>query len=243
MSRRLARLAPRQGVWRGAFPFVMSLGIVALLLAGYWLKNSGPSVRRTEVVTVLSTEAGRRGRWQGNYVHRFIDRADMVKLLLARGADPNKRMVYRSPVDGRVEDGLVALMLARSAEVVAALVNAGADPNMSDADGRTPLMRVVLAATPEAVEQLLQAGADLAARSRAGLTAAAVVQDRLQWLHDSWSHLKQPQAQERKLKLERVLGMLEAAGAARQQSRPVDVLSARGRVAPDDWGATSESGE
>jgi hypothetical protein len=71
MSRRLARLAPRQGMWRGAFPFVMLLGIVAVLLAGYWLlKNSRPSVRRTEVVTVLSTHAGWRGRWRASYVHR-----------------------------------------------------------------------------------------------------------------------------------------------------------------------------
>jgi hypothetical protein len=71
MSRRLARLAPRQSMLQGPFPLVMGLCIVAVLFLGYkLLKSSGPSVARTEVVTVLSTEAGRRGRWQGAYVHR-----------------------------------------------------------------------------------------------------------------------------------------------------------------------------
>ena len=43
---------------------------------------------------------------------------DAVRLLLARGADPNKRLTYRSPVDGRIEEGLVALMVASSVAVV-----------------------------------------------------------------------------------------------------------------------------
>ena len=71
MNRRLARLAPRQGLWRGPFAFVMSVGVAALLFAGYWLfRNSGPTVRSTEVVTVLSAHAGGRGRWSASYVHR-----------------------------------------------------------------------------------------------------------------------------------------------------------------------------
>lgn len=119
----------------------------------------------------------------------FMDRADIVKLLLARAADPNRRMTYRSPVDGRVEEGPVALMLARSSEVAAALLSAGADPNAPDSAGRTPLMRAVLGASADFVEQLLAAGAEPTVRSNAGHTAVDIVNDRLQWLRDSMPSL------------------------------------------------------
>jgi ankyrin repeat protein len=144
----------------------------------------------------------------------FADRADAVAVLLARGADPNQRMTYRSPVDGRVEEGLVALMLAQSVPVMKALLDAGADPNAADSIGRTPLMRCALAATPEAIDLLLKAGADASARSREGYTAADAVRKRLEWLKDSWAHLKQPAGAARKTKLETTLSMLEDTAAA-----------------------------
>ena len=75
-------------------------------------------------------------------------------------------------------------------------------------------MRCVLAATPEAIDLMLKAGADPSARGRDGYTAADVVRNRLEWLHDSWTHLKQPPGANRKLKLETILSMLERAAAA-----------------------------
>ena len=56
----------------------------------------------------------------------FLDSVEVVKLLLSRGANPNHRMTYRSPVDGGVERGLVALMVTRSEPVTSALLDAGA---------------------------------------------------------------------------------------------------------------------
>ena len=146
----------------------------------------------------------------------FVDRADVVKLLVAGGADPNHRMTYHSPVDGRVEEGLVALMLARSPAVVSALLEAGANPNVHDAIGRTPLMRVVLSASVDAVDLLLAAGADPTVRNQAGLTAADIIRDRLGWLHESWVNLKQPQATERKAVLQRMLATVETAETGRR---------------------------
>ncbi len=61
----------------------------------------------------------------------FADRAAAVHLLLQRGADPNKIIDYRSFVDGRVERGLVVIMIAQSPEVARALIDAGADVNVA----------------------------------------------------------------------------------------------------------------
>jgi ankyrin repeat protein len=139
----------------------------------------------------------------------FRNRPDIVKLLISKGANPNQRITYRSPVDGRVEEGIVVLMLAQSTEVMTTLLDAGADPSVADQAGNTPLMRCVLIAPPEAIELLLQAGADAAARNRDGLSAADVVRKRLEWLEGSGADLRMPTARKRKQKLESNLAILE----------------------------------
>jgi ankyrin repeat protein len=136
------------------------------------------------------------------------DRLDAVLLLLARGADPNQRMVYRSPVDGRIEQGVVALMFARSAEVALALLDAGADPNAQDTAGRTALMRAVVGGTAEQVKVLIAAGASVTARDKRGTKAADAVMARLQWLVDFHSSLKEKEAKARKTELENILAAL-----------------------------------
>jgi cytohesin len=143
----------------------------------------------------------------------FTDRVEVVKRLLERGADPNLRITYSSPVDGRVEKGIVALMFARSFEVVRVLLEGGADPNVHDEDGRTPLMRVVLAAPPAAVEALLAAGADPQVRSRRGDSAADLVMRRLDWLRSSRAS-DSAKGKERMANLERTLALLAAAAKA-----------------------------
>jgi ankyrin repeat protein len=136
------------------------------------------------------------------------DHLDAVKLLIACGADPNRRLTYHSPVDGRIEKDIAVLMVARSEGVIDALIGAGADPNARDAQGRTALMRMVLAGNVEAVEALLRAGADSQLKNSRGLTAGDIVRDRLQWLRESLPHLKQEEAQGRIARLERILTLL-----------------------------------
>src|SRR5207344_1899370 len=94
-----------------------------------------------------------------------------VRLLLEYGADPNKRFEYHSPIDGRVERGLTALMCAGSVEVARALLDAGAEVNVQDGDGVTPLMRAARRGKPELVQLLLDSGASAATRSGSGHSA------------------------------------------------------------------------
>jgi ankyrin repeat protein len=141
----------------------------------------------------------------------FRDQAEVVRLLVARGAAVNQRIKYRSPVDGRVEEGVVALMLARSVDVLDALLEAGADPNLADGEGRTVLMRVATFVSPQAVQALIKAGADPTARDQGGLRAADIVHRRLDWLLANSPDPQLPSVRRGKQRLESVLAILESA--------------------------------
>ena len=138
----------------------------------------------------------------------FMDRVDSVRLLLARGADPNQRITYRSPVDGRVETGVVALMLAHSTAAIDALLEAGADPHAVDGDGQTVLKRCVLTTPLDGLERLMRTGVDPAARDRHGLSAADVVRARLDWYRKFAKSIDQTKAQPRIAHLEAILRLL-----------------------------------
>lgn len=134
---------------------------------------------RGDIVTILSMLAsGADPNWvhpktghTALYAACAADRVEMVRVLLQRGAEPNLRMDYRSPLDGRYEQGIVALMYARSPEVVALLMESGADPNASDAEGTTALIRSASFGKKQVVLALLEAGADPARTNRQGTTA------------------------------------------------------------------------
>jgi len=89
--------------------------------------------------------------------------ADVVKLLIEAGAS----------LDTRAEDGSTALLLAMGnergdLEPAKLLLQAGADPNIPNRYGRTPLFWVVTNGQAELVRLLLQAGADVHATTDAG---------------------------------------------------------------------------
>ena len=84
---------------------------------------------------------------------------ESAKSLLTGGANPNLVFSYRSPVDGRLEKDIVALIFARTAELAELLVAAGANVNATDANGTTPLMRAAFKGSVELVRVLLKAGA------------------------------------------------------------------------------------
>lgn len=104
-----------------------------------------------------------------------------VRLLLDRGADPNKRFDIDSPIDGRLDRGLTALMVAPTAEVAKALLDAGAKVNVADGHGVTPLMRAAGSGRVGVVKVLLQSNADAEAKSNDGRSAADFARSKLEF--------------------------------------------------------------
>jgi ankyrin repeat protein len=131
---------------------------------------------------------------------------DAVRILLARGADPNKRLTYCSPVDGRIAKGIVALMVASSVAVVELLLEAGADPVARSEDGRSVLMHLVGAAPPEAFVMLIAAGADPTVRARDGRSPVDLVNEKLAW----WGRFAVGRNPEHEADLRKIRRMLEA---------------------------------
>jgi hypothetical protein len=93
--------------------------------------------------------------------------ANAAEALLKAGADPELRYNKHSPIDGRVEALRTPLMYAKSKEVVDVLIEHGADPNVGDANGLTPLMLAAFSVNLEVIRALLAGGANPRAR-RAG---------------------------------------------------------------------------
>ncbi len=133
-----------------------------------------------------------------------------VQLLLERGADPNKRFEFDSMIDGRLERGLTALMVAGTAEVAEALLAAGAEVNAASAEGVTPLMRAAGSGRVDVVRVLVAAGADVDARSNDGRSAAEVPCSKIKLLLEKSEGIKPGQAEKRIEEYREVLRMLGA---------------------------------
>jgi ankyrin repeat protein len=128
-------------------------------------------------------------------LHFASARPEATRLLLAAGANPNAitEYTYWTPLhdaaaygdpavirlllaadvarEARNSDGNTALMLAtlsQDPERVAALLEWGADPNLANDVGLTPLLAAARDGQVEAARLLLAAGADVAAIDRAG---------------------------------------------------------------------------
>ena len=92
------------------------------------------------------------------------NRIRAVEVLIKRGADPNQRFTYRSPVDGTIETDRVVFHYVLSPEMVTLLLAAGGNINATDAIGTTPLMCAAFHGHVAVVQALLAAGADAKAR-------------------------------------------------------------------------------
>jgi hypothetical protein len=101
-------------------------------------------------------------------------RVAIIRLLLAAGADPNAALNHRhaSPLH-YAADGYVtgpAWDPLRQCESVECLLSAGADIDLQDKNGASPLHRAVRTRCSAAVRALLDAGADSTLRNKSGST-------------------------------------------------------------------------
>jgi ankyrin repeat protein len=138
----------------------------------------------------------------------FADSEAAVRLLLEYSADPNKRFEYHSRIDGRVERELTALMFAGSVGVARALLEAGAEVNVQDAAGVTPLMRAARRGKPELVALLLESGALAATRSASGHSATDFAVAKIDFYKQNTAILKEGSAGPRIKEFEEVCRLL-----------------------------------
>ena len=113
-------------------------------------------------------------------------------------------------IDGRLERGLTALIMAGTAEIAEALLAAGATVNVASAAGVTPLMRAAGSGRPDVVRVLLGAGADANAKRDDGRSAADFARDKLEFFEQNREGCKPGAAEKRIEEYRDVLRLLGA---------------------------------
>jgi ankyrin repeat protein len=102
-------------------------------------------------------------------------RVEIVRLLLAAGADPNSSMNHRQsgPLHYAADTCLTsgARRARQQVETIRCLLEAGAKINAQDKNGATALHRAVRTRGADAVRWLLKAGADPTLKNKPGSTA------------------------------------------------------------------------
>jgi uncharacterized protein len=132
-----------------------SAAIVDLLLKNRADVNKVASLKHGGVTALMKAASG----------------ADVVKLLLQHGANPNFKD----------QEGKTALMMAatgwgpRNAEATELLLDKGAEINSRDESGKTALMAAAGAGSPEVVKRLLERGAEANSTDYCGKTALMYV--------------------------------------------------------------------
>ena len=101
-------------------------------------------------------------------------RVELVRLLLAAGADPNATTNHRQSgplhyaADGYINGP--GWNAQRQVKTIQCLLDAGADINAQDKNGATPLHRAVRTRCAAAVKCLLEAGCDARLKNKSGST-------------------------------------------------------------------------
>lgn len=139
-------------------------GWTAIMLA-----SARGDLDRLQALLAAGANVDMRNKWSQTalLIAAQAGAVDRVRALLDAGA--------RATIDWADNEGATALAVAAAAadsdDVLNELLAAGANPNLADADGLTPLMRAADRGDAERVRSLLEAKADPLAKDRLGRTA------------------------------------------------------------------------
>jgi ankyrin repeat protein len=123
---------------------------------------------RTDILRFLLSH----GAHDSNLTLCGANSPETVKLSLASGADPN--VACRSGTS----DSQPPIYGECNEETLRVLINAGANVNLRNVDGDTPLIFAVRRGLPACVKTLLEAGADVTVSNQRGDSPLSLVQDK-----------------------------------------------------------------
>lgn len=146
----------------------------------------------------------------------FNENMDMFKMLLEKGANPNKLTDYRcnyfSPLMALAMKNSYEKATKTQKEMAQILINAGANINATDYHGRTALVLSVYYCQPEMAELLIKNGADVNKSEDGKATALRIAQV-------NWS---------RRQDFKKVIALLEEKSAPKEAVEPT--LIAKGTI-------------
>jgi hypothetical protein len=120
--------------------------------------------------TKLLLDKGGDPKLRGNTVEDGgFTETGLTPMLLAAGCFISRRRAQLAP-ERHMPEGYVAYELAAAGKMVRELIGQGADVNIADVHGRTPLMMAAMHAWPDALRALLDAHANVNAHDRSGHT-------------------------------------------------------------------------
>jgi len=118
----------------------------------------------------LLLEKGGDPKLRGNAVKDGgFTETGLSPMLLAAGCFISRRRAQLAP-ERHMPEGYIPYELAAAGKMVRELISHGADVNIADVHGRTPLMMAAMHAWPNALRALLDAHGNINARDRAGHT-------------------------------------------------------------------------
>jgi len=83
---------------------------------------------------------------------------EICSLLLDNGADPNLKANIKSPVSGKMDSSVTAIMFSRSISIIDLLVGNGADVNAVDGNGKTVFLRIASSYDEILAEKIIELG-------------------------------------------------------------------------------------